>query len=814
VMIWILAAAAIVSGIGLDEWIDAGVIVAIVLLNAILGFVQEARAETALARLEEMSALEAVVLRDGVQQRVAGADIVPGDVLVIAAGDRIAADARVISAAHLEVEESALTGESFAARKWPDSAASGSSLGDRHSMLFSGTSIASGRGVAIVVETGASTEMGRIADVLAQEEPDSPLTIELDRVGKRLALLAIGTAGLVFLAGVLRGNPIEAMILTAVALAVAAIPEGLPAVVTITLSGGVQRMAERNAIVRRLPAVEALGSASVICTDKTGTLTRNEIRVQQVVLDRLEGHPGALDPSDPRVAAFISVAALCNDASVADDGSAIGDPTESALLIALSDMAVDPGPIRAESPRLDEIAFDSRRKRMSTIHAFGEAEVVMVKGAPEEVLARCDRIETEHGPAAIGLAPDEVLEQAAQLARSGLRTLAFAYRLGSDMVDADQDVIEAGLVFAGLTGMSDEIREAAAPSVVEARRAGIAVVMVTGDHEVTARAVAREVGILDESGKVMRGEHLREMSVDDLVTDVHRYQVYSRIDPLDKVKIVEAWRSRGEITSMTGDGVNDAPALRSADVGVAMGSGTDVAKDASSIVLADDDFASIVAAVKEGRGIFTNLKTVVYYLLSCNASEVLTMFVGFLAFGALGDPLLAVQLLCINLVTDGLPALALGIDPPPPGIMDRPPDKSRDILSVRRQLALLRHGAILASATLGALVIGWYVMGLEWPVVRTMVFTTLVTVQLAHAYSIRARSGRLRDGPGRNRMLVISVLGSFALHLLVLYTPVGRSLFDVAWLPLSTWPVIASLTAASFFSVMFLNRWAARSAGV
>ena len=461
VLIWILIVAALISGVLLDEWIDAGVILAIVVLNAILGFVQEARAESALARLKEMSAPEAVVVRDGGERRVPSAEVVPGDLLVLEAGDRVPADARLVTAVRLEAEESALTGESFPAAKQVPPVAEGVSLGDRRSMLFSGTSVASGRGRAIVTSTGGDTEVGRLAEVLSQEEPPPPLKIELARVGRRLAIICLATAGLVFLTGLLRGKAAEAMFLTSVALAVAAIPEGLPAVVTITLSGGVQRMADRHAIVRRLAAVESLGAATVICTDKTGTLTRNEIRVQEVVLEGLRGPAGSLPAAEGQVRRFVEVSALCNDSRAAA-GAFLGDPTEVALLIAVADTGADVEEIRRRLPRIDEFAFDSRRKRMSTIHEAGGSRLVAVKGAPEVLVDRCRLVEGPDGPVPLSDArAAAVLEEATRLAAGGLRTLALAYREAGDL-PADADGVESGLTLVGLVGMSDGVRPEAA----------------------------------------------------------------------------------------------------------------------------------------------------------------------------------------------------------------------------------------------------------------------------------------------------------------------------------------------------------------
>ncbi len=799
VLIWILLIAAAISGLVLDEWIDTGVILVIVVLNATLGFVQESRAERALARLKDMAAPEAVVLRGGELVTLPSPDLVVGDVLVLEPGSLVAADARLVEVVHLEVEEASLTGESFPAVKQLDPVAASAALGDRGSMVFAGTHVSSGRGTAVVVAVGVGTEVGRIAGALAQSEPPTPLQVELDSVGRRLGLLALSTASLVFLVGWLRGNPAESMFLTAVALAVAAIPEGLPAVVTITLAGGVQRMAERQAVVRRLPAVEALGAATVICSDKTGTITRNEIQVQEVLLADRRIDPQRLDVRDGRDAWFMRVASLCNDAHSTPDGW-IGDPTEVALGMAVASAGAASESLRLENPRIDEFAFDSGRKRMTTIHRAGDGILLAVKGAPEEVVERCDSIETPEGP--VPLDADrrrQALDAAAGLAERGWRTLALAYRL-TPAPPVSADDAEQSLVLVGVAGMSDETRPEAAPAVAEAIAAGIIVVMVTGDHEVTARSVADEVGILGDRD-VMPGAVLRNVTAEKLAEDVERYRVYSRIDPLDKVKIVEAWRSRGHIVAMTGDGVNDAPALRAADIGVAMGSGTDVSREASAMVLADDNFATIVAAVREGRSIFRNLRRVVSFLLGSNASEVLLMFVGFLVFGGLGEPLLATQLLWINLVTDGLPALALGVDPPDPDVMSRGPETSRQMLRGSRLLKLVRHGATMALAGLATLVVGHYWLDYEWEAVRTMVFTALVVIQLAYSFMVRRSEGGRK--PGRNRLLMWSVAASLALQIGVVYSSIGQTLFDTVPIPPAGWiPITLAVLGASLLVVV------------
>ncbi len=799
VLSWILVAAALVSGVLLGEWIDAGVIMAIVVLNAALGYVQEARAEDALARLKELAAPEAVVLRDGEEARVPTAELVPGDVVVLEAGDRVGADARLVAAAHLEVDEASLTGESLPVRKATEPSGADAQVGDRTGMVFAATTVTGGRGRAVVVGTGRATEMGRIADLLAEEDAPTPLQVELNRVGRRLAVLAVATAAVVFGAGSLRGNEAESMFLIAVALAVAAIPEGLPAVVTIVLSRGVQRMARENSIVRRLPAVEALGSATVVCTDKTGTLTRNEMRVQELVLGGIRLAPDAAEVDDARVARYLEIAVAANDARKDAGGEYLGDPTEVALLWSAEDAGADPQAIRHRLPRHDEVAFDSRRKRMSTLHEVESGWRLMTKGAPEVVIDRCDRLLGVDGVEPLDQARKRrTLESADDLAARGLRTLAFGYR-DLEAPPADPAEAEQAMVLVAVVGISDAVRDEAPDSVRQAQVAGIRVVMVTGDHQVTAESVAREVGILAAGHEVMPGRELAELTADQLAERVDRYSVYSRVDPVDKVKIVEAWRARGEIVAMTGDGVNDAPALRTADIGVAMGSGTDVAKDASDMVLADDNFATIVSAVREGRGIFANLKKVVYFLLSANVSEVFLMFIGFIVFGSLGEPLLAVQLLWINLVTDGLPALALGLDPPPAGAMDGPPDEERNVLSASRQLSLVAFGSILGAAALAALIVGHYVFGDPWIEVQSTVFTTLVLVQLAHAFNVHAAEGSgWRHGFRDNPTLLWGALGSLALHLLVIYTPLGQTLFDTTAIGVEEWLLIAGLTVASF----------------
>ncbi|MGZ8755021.1 MAG: cation-translocating P-type ATPase [Acidimicrobiia bacterium] len=806
-LIWVLLVAAFISGVILNDWVDAIVILAIVFMNATIGYTQESRAEAALTALKEMTAPDARVVRDGSERRIPAADLVPGDVVVLEVGDLVPADGRLVRAAHLKVDESLLTGESLPVEKETQAVSEDASLADRTSMVYSGTAVASGRGRVLVTATGQTTAMGQIAELLSEDEPPTPLQVSLDRVGRRIGLLALGSAALIFVLGILQGFDVPLMFLTAVALAVAAIPEGLPAVVTITLARGVQRMAREHAIVRRLPAVESLGSASVICTDQTGTLTQNKIRVHEIAFTDARRTPSETDASDERVKRFAQVAALCNDGVLGPDGP-LGDPTETALLLALSEgMGIDPGRLRDDHPRLDEVAFDSRRKRMSTFHPWGEGYLLATKGAPEVVLERATMVASESGIEPID---EERRAAAAAIATSmagrGLRTLALAYRDLSER-PSNVEAAETDLVIVAIVGMSDAVRAEAGPAVAMAHESGIRVVMVTGDHPVTAQAIGRQLGILSETGRVMPGDRLRETSEEELIAQVQDNEVYARVDPVDKVKIVHAWQARGEIVAMTGDGVNDAPALRAADIGIAMGSGTAVTQEASAIVLTDDNFATIVSAVREGRAIFANLKKVVYFLLSCNASEVIVMLFGFLLFGSLGEPLLPTQLLWINLITDGLPAIALGLDPPVPGIMSLSPDRGREMLAPRRLLRILAQGSILALATLAVALYGVYLKEADWEYVRTLMFTTLVAVQLLHAFNVRAEGPGVRAvGFGGNPTLLIAVLAPVVLQLGVVYTPIGNRLFSTVPIDAIEWLVIAGFTFASFLVVAAAER--------
>jgi len=661
-------------------------------------------------------------------------------------------------------------------------------------MVFAGTSITAGRGRTVITATGAHTELGKIAAMVATKSPPTPLQIELARVGRRLAVVAVGAAVLIFGAGIARSYPVETMFLTAVALAVAAIPEGLPAVNTVTLSGGVQRMARRNAIVRRLPAVEALGAVDVICTDKTGTLTRNNLSVHEVLIGGKARDPGELGRSSGAARQLADVAVLCNDA-VETEGGYAGDATDVALLYSLEEAGIDITARRQAAPRLDELGFDSRRKRMSTLHARSDGSVwLAVKGAPEVLVARSASIASDEGPSApmSPTASGEVLASAEALAARGLRTLAFARR-GLEVNPADAADYEEDLEFIGIVGLRDDVRSEVREAVSQAAAAGVTTVMVTGDHIVTADAVAAEVGLGE--GRVMPGSELRTVTEDDLDARISEYKAFARVDPLDKVKIVRSHQRQGSLVAMTGDGVNDAPALRVADIGIAMGSGTDVAREAAALVLADDNYATIVNAIEEGRRIFGNLRNVVHYLLSANAAEVLFMVAGFLAFGWLGEPLLAVQLLWINLLSDALPALALGMDEPTHDVMRDRPGQGRDILSRRNLLLLLGQGIVLALATGAALFAGYVILDLGFSAARTMAFSTLVIAQLIHAINVRSAGGRL-SWP--LPFLTATILISALLQVVIVYLPLGARVFDTVPLGIMEWMWVLVISAGSF----------------
>ncbi|MBE0476685.1 MAG: cation-translocating P-type ATPase [Coriobacteriia bacterium] len=823
-MIWVLMAAVVISALE-GQFVEAVAITAILVLNGVLGFVQEYRAEQALEALKEMSAPTATVIRSGAESELPACELVPGDVVLLEAGDKVPADARLLEAGALRVEEAALTGESVPVRKTTGPVADPeASLGDREDMVFAGTSVAVGRGRGVVVETGQTTQMGRIAELLAaQEEEKTPLQRELRTVGKRIALLVLAVAAVVFAVNTfqawqatglpfgeaLGSEPFRARLtvalLVAISLAVAAIPEGLPAIVTVALSLGVRHMAERNAIVRKLHAVETLGSTTFICSDKTGTLTRNQMAVRRILVgdDMVEVLPDySLDPTerDPEAGdleLLLEIAASCNDARFTAGGELVGDPTETALVRAAHEIAER----RVHRRRLGEIPFDSERKRMTTVHDVDGRCLAYMKGGADVVLRMCTRA-LLHGET-VGMTEElrsRLRSRNEGLASTGYRTLAFAYREldgphACEIDEAHASDIERDLTYVGIMGLLDPPRPEVAEAIDVAHSAGIHVAMVTGDHALTASAIGSQIGLL-EGKEVVDGVRLERMTDEELYDLAEDIRIYARVNPEHKLRIVEALKRRGHVVAMTGDGVNDAPALKRADIGVAMGQvGTDVSREAADMVLADDNFATIVEAVRQGRAVFDNLRKFILFLLSCNMSEVLIILTT--TFFIDRPALLPLQILWINLVTDGLPALALGVDPASPRVMQRAPRRADEGILVRkRQLQVLWQGALLTTAGLSVFVWADYLMaGHSFERAQTMLFAALVLAQLLHAFNFRSETVSVFTAESlRNRWLVYALFGSMALQVLVIYLPPLQRVFRTV--PLSAPDWLAVLTAA------------------
>jgi P-type Ca2+ transporter type 2C len=788
----LLVVAAAVSGIGLREWVDALAITAIVLLNAIIGTVQEGRAARALEALREMETPMSIVRRSARTRLVPSRDLVSGDVVVLQAGDRVPADVRLTLTRALEIDESILTGESLPVVKDAgEEPRADTALASQRWMAFTGTLVTRGAAEGLVVRTATATYFGRLAAQLSGTEPATPLQVELARLTARLGAIAVAVAAAVFGLSLLRigstGEDLQEAFLVAVALAVAAVPEGLATVVAVALALGVRRMAAHGAIIRRMPAVEALGSATAILTDKTGTLTENRLRLSTVVTsDRAQQKLADLPP--PVSNAVVEIAAACNDATLQPP---TGDPLDLALLEAVG--ATPVARVRAALPRVDEIPFDSERKRMTTLHRRAGSGLLLVKGAPEAVLGRCDH--TMHPDGSVGLLSDArrqaLLTGSGELADHGMRTLALAFReLPSTVAHAEAD--EQGLTVVGLVGLRDHVRPEALPTISDARRAGVNVVMVTGDHPGTAAWISREVGLLEDTGHVLTGDDLRRRGVP---RDPLASPVYARVDPDQKLALVRSTRAQGDVVAVTGDGVNDAPALREADIGVAMGrGGTQVAREAADMVVTDDNLATLVMAVREGRGIYDNIRKVVDYLIAGNLSEILVVIVPLVLFPALGVPLLPVQLLWINLLTDGLPALALGVDPVDPDVMNRTPrSRHANLLGLRRLALLLRRGALIAAAAITSLVISRYAFDEPWAHARATMFTVLVVAHLVYAIAVHTLPVEPSETPPRaapNWRLLAAVGGGVALQVLIILWPAARSVFDTAELTGREWLLV------------------------
>ena len=793
-MILVLLVAAVVSMFahqGDPDPTDAIIILAVVLLNAVLGVFQESKAEEAIEALKKMASPVASVLRDGHVEHIKGEDIVVGDVVILEAGDVVPADMRLFEVNTVKIEESALTGESVPVDKdLVIPAGDEVGIGDRTNMAFSSTNVTYGRAVGVVTSTGMNTEVGKIANMLANtEEGKTPLQENQDALGKWLTIMILVIAVIIFLVGMLRGNEWTHMLLTAIAIAVAAIPEGLPAISTIILALGTQKMAQRNAIVRKLPAVETLGGVEIICSDKTGTLTLNQMTVEKMVYDN-EIHDASEEISKDNIA--LRVMNLANDTKISQDNSLLGDPTETAMVQYGLDKNYDVREELVNIPRIAEVPFDSTRKLMTTIHQLEDGKyLVATKGAPDMLLDRVTKIE-KHGEVSAFTEDDRttLMKLNKEMATQALRVLAMAYKVIDTLPETvDTDSIEHDLIFAGLVGMIDPERKEAAAAIKVAQSAGIRTIMITGDHRDTAQAIAKRLGILrpDQEDGVLTGGELNDISDEELERTVENYSVYARVSPEHKVRIVKAWQKNGKVVSMTGDGVNDAPSLKQADIGVGMGiTGTEVSKGASDMVLADDNFETIVVAVEEGRKVFSNIQKAVQYLLSANFGEVMTMFVATMAGWSILEP---IHILWINLVTDVFPAIALGLEEAEADIMNHPPrGKSSNFLSNGVLPSIFYQGFFEGGITL---FVFWYATEVsKWgnPVGETMAFATLGLIQLFHAFNVKSVYKSLGQvGVFKNKMFNYAILLSAAMLLSVMVIPGLTNVFDVAILTAGQW---------------------------
>ena len=849
-LVILLIVAAIVS-VALGDYLESGAILAIVVLNAVLGLIQEGRAEAALEALTKLAAPEAQVIRDGHHLTIPARELVPGDLVVLTAGNYVPADLRLIETVNLRLEEAALTGESAAVEKDANLILrQDASLGDRRNSAFMGTIVSYGRGLGIVVSTGMHTQIGLIAKMLQRvEQEPTPLQRRLDQLGRVLGIGALAVCALVFLEGLLGGSAPVEMFLIAVSLAVAAVPEGLPAVVTMTLALGMREMIRRHALIRRLASVETLGSTTVICADKTGTLTQNVMTVTRIWADgltfqvtdergngafQLDGQPINLKDY-PAAATALWVATLANDAVMEKTQDAasgyrlVGDPTETALLVAAAKVGTSREELESAYPRISEVPFDSSRKRMTTVHRvvtpqpedispFYDAtakgwEAAVSKGAADILLGLCTHYQTMRGER-VELTEElkaRILQANQALSAGALRVLGLAYRVNQEGFNGrNPEEIEQGLTFVGLVGMMDPPRPEIKPALQLARRAGIRTLMITGDYAQTARAIAQEIGLIGPDDAVRSGTELQAMSDEELDGEVPTTQVYARVSPEHKMRIVESLQRDGQIVAMTGDGVNDAPALKRASIGVAMGiAGTDVAKEAAAMVLTDDNYASIVAAVEQGRIIYGNIRKFVYYLLSCNMAEIMVIFLAIL--GNLSSPLTAIQLLWLNLITDGAPALALGMEKGEPDIMEQPPRPPHEPV-INRPMWV---GIVVQTAAITAAVLGAYLLGLRRfadipAIAHTMAFVTLSGSELLRAFTARSERRSLFEiGLLTNKAMFYAVAVSLILLLAVVYVPFLQPVFNTAPLTWAQWEVVLPLLLVPSV-VAEMNKWVGR----
>ena len=808
-MILVLIAAALISGF-IGELSDTIAIIVIVVLNAVVGFIQEYRAEKAMAALKKMAAPYSTVIRNSMPETIPASELVPGDMVMLEAGKIVPADMRLIEAAHFKVEEAALTGESVPVEKNINALRDEHlPIGDRKNMAYKGTFVTSGRGAGVVVSTGMSTELGRIAAMLQEEEEvKTPLQKRLATFGQKLAIAVLVICAIVLAIGIMRGEPPLLMLLTAISLAVAAIPEALPAVITISLALGAKKLISQHALIRKLPAVETLGSVTYICSDKTGTLTLNKMTVEEIYVEggivkseklKVKSEEQLLALNSP-LATFFTALALSNDAQTGADGIVIGDPTEIALYDIAKKQGFEKKELEKNFARVAEIPFDSNRKCMTTFHQWPDGKIIsFTKGATDVLIEKSENILTSEGLSSVDI--EEMHRMNERMAADGLRVLCIAMRIW-DVLPADMSAgdVETGLTVLGLTGMMDPPRDEAREAVALCKAAGIMPVMITGDHPITARVIAGRLGIIEDDSKaIITGRELERLSLEEFEERVEHIRVYARVAPEQKLKIVKALQDKGQFVAMTGDGVNDAPALKRADIGIAMGvTGTDVSKEAAHMILLDDNFATIVKAVKEGRKIYDNIRKFIKYLLTTNSGEIWTLFLAPLA--GLPIPLLPIHILWINLVTDGLPALALSVEPEEGDLMSRPPRHPKE--------SIFAHGLGLHAIWVGLLMGGVVLFVQTWSITtghahwQTMVFTVLCLTQLGHVLAIRSEKESLfKIGLFSNKYLLGAVLLTFALQMATIFVPVLNPIFKTEPLSFSELIFTLVLSTIVFFAV-------------
>ena len=775
-MIIILIIASIISAIvaklqGENDYIDSIIIIGIVILNAIMGVVQEAKAEKSIESLKQMTPQKAKVIREGKTKEINAEEIVEGDIIILEAGNYVPADCRLLESYNLKIEESSLTGENIPAEKDAKGIYKENiPLGDMKNMAFMASIVVNGHAKAVVTNIGMETQVGKIANMIIENEsPETPIQRKLDQVGKILGIACLVICIIIFIIGIIKKiDPIE-MFMTSVGLAVAAIPEGLPAIVTIVLSIGITKMAKKNSIIRKLPAVETLGSSNVICSDKTGTLTQNKMKVVEIYSKDINK--------------TIEYGSLCTDCEIIEKNEITGDPTEKAIVEKAIELGKDKNLLQKEFPRINEISFDSNRKMMTTIHKIGNKYRIITKGAPDVLLKRCIRTEEKNLDL---IARKEILNQNTIMANKALRVIAVAYKdVNTLPIKIDSENIEKELIFLGLIGMIDPPRERVKEAIKTCKEAGIKTVMITGDHLDTAKAIAKDLGILKSDNEAIRGQDLDKLTDEELRKKIKNYSVFARVTPEHKVRIVKAWQRTGAVVAMTGDGVNDSPALKNADIGIAMGkNGTDVAKNAADMILTDDNFVTIVEAVKQGRNIYDNIRKAIHFLIATNIGEIVTIFMG-LVLG-LKSPLLAIQLLWINLVTDSFPAIALGLESAEKDIMNRQPiDKRKGIFADGLWNKIIVEGIMIGMLTLIAFSIGNKYYGLE--VARTMAFLTMGFLELIHSINIKSEKSIFEVGIFENKYLIGSIILGILIQIIVVLIPPVANIFELTELNQTQW---------------------------